>query len=168
MEAAGALYRDGIDALRDGLAKDVAGDAALPADIAREVALLPRLAAALDVVLLAHGTGAAIATVAALHRGVGETLGLERVRGLAEGLQLPEHWDRLAVRRLLDDLALAQRNIAARLLKEGGDGPAALAEWRRSHQAQLARMQDFLAALENGALSVGKLMLLSSQIQNLD
>ena len=164
--AAIALYRSGVDALRGTLARNLAIDPALPGDIGRDVALLGPLALALDVARLAHETGAEISAVAALHEGVGETLGLDRLRRLSGKLHLPDHWDRLAVRRLLDDLAAAQRVIAGRLLHAGGE--PALAEWRKTHQAQLARMQDFLGALEaGGELSVGKLMLLSSQIQNL-
>jgi glutamate dehydrogenase len=162
--AAIARYRSGIDALRDAMGQDLSLDAELPADIGRDVALLPRLA--LDVVKLAHDSGAQIGAVAALHQGVGETLGLARLQALAARLNLPEHWDRLALRRLLDDLAMAQRALAARLLKDGGD--AALQSWRETHKRQLASMADFLATLEtSGEPSVAKLMLVSSQIRAL-
>ena len=164
--AATALYRGGVDAVRGALAKNLTLDPALPGDIARDVALLAPLASGLDIARLAHETGAEISIVAALHQGVGETLGLERLRALADKLNLPDHWDRLAVRRLLDDLAASQRGIAGRLLKEGGE--PALLQWRKQRQDQLARTQDFVATLEaGGELSVGKLMLVSSQIQSL-
>jgi glutamate dehydrogenase len=164
--AAIARYRGGVDALRSELGRDLELDGELPEDIARDVALLPRLAEALDVVKLAHDSGAGIGAVAALHRGVGETLGLARLQGLAARLNLPEHWDRLALRRLLDDLAGAQAALAARLLKDGGDN--ALAAWRSGNRQQLASMADFLAALEtSGEPSVAKLMLIASQIRAL-
>ena len=162
--AAIALYRDGVDALRETLARDLSPDPELPGDVARDVALLPRLAAALDMARLAADTGADIATVAALYEGVGETLGLERLHALAARLVLPDHWDRLALRRLLDDLSGAQGALSARLLKAGG--LAALDAWRQAQQGQLTRMRAFLEALEtSGEPSVAKLMLLSSQIQ---
>ena len=86
--------------------------------------------------------------------------------GLAGKLSLPEHWDRLALRRLLDDLSAAQRGIAAALLAESGADP--LEKWIAAKAPALARTRAFLAALEeSGELSIAKLMLSSSQIQNL-
>ena len=161
-----ALYKAGVAALRQPLSQDLDADPDLPQDVARDVALLPRLVSALDMARLAHDTGADITTAAALHDDVGKALGLSRLHELAARLVLPDHWDRLALRRLLDDLAGAQSALAARLLAEGG--ATALDAWRTAHQGQLARMQDFLKELEtSGEPSVAKLMLVSSQIRTL-
>jgi glutamate dehydrogenase len=168
-----ALYRAGVASLRDDLAGEGPADTAnLPENIARDIAALPRLAAALDIVRLhkdvsAVGGGADFKTVTALYFGVARALELERLRSLAEKLNLPEHWDRLAVRRLLDDLSATQSALAAKLLAEN-TGMAALEAWAIAHDTSLARMREFLAALEGtGELSVAKLMLASGQIQDL-
>jgi glutamate dehydrogenase len=163
--AAITLYRGGVEALRASLPEGLTLDPDLPPDVARDVALLPKLATTLDIARLAADTGADIAMVAALHDGVGSALGLARLHELAARLTLPDHWDRLALRRLLDDLAGAQAALSAKLLKSGG---GALDDWRKANQGQLARMQDFVAQLEtSGEPSVAKLMLVSSQIQSL-
>ena len=68
------------------------------------------------------------------------------------------------MRRLLDDLSQSQRGIAKKLLA-GGTG---VEEWAQVQGDALARTRDFLGTLEaSGEISVAKLMLASSQIQNL-
>jgi glutamate dehydrogenase len=166
--AAIALYRGGVDALRATLASAApeGPPSTLPADIADAVALLPLLAAAPDIVRLATQAKADPARAAALYGAVGERLGLARLRGLSAKLNLPEHWDRLAVRRLLDDLASAQRNLTEKLLASGETD--ALEAWSQANREALARMHAFLEAIESaGELSVAKLLLAASQIQNL-
>jgi glutamate dehydrogenase len=89
---------------------------------------------------------------------------LDRLRSLAGKFSPPEHWDRLALQRLMDGLSQSQRGIAARLLSDD----ASVEDWTRAQGAQLERTRNFLQALEaSGELSVAKLMLASSQIQNL-
>ncbi|HEY0265120.1 MAG TPA: NAD-glutamate dehydrogenase domain-containing protein, partial [Rhizomicrobium sp.] len=167
-----ARYRAGVEALRESHAltdTDKARIAELtgtdvPEDLARDMTLLPPLTAALDVALLARDAHQPVETVAPLYFALGAAIGLDRLRGLAGKYAPPEHWDRLALRRLMDDIAATQRGIAKTLLAEGGgvDG------WAEAHAAALARTRDFLSTLEgSGELSVAKLMLASSQIQNL-
>jgi glutamate dehydrogenase len=132
--------------------------------VARDVSLLSALIPALDVAQLAHDAGTEPGKVAALYFAVGENLGLNRLRALAANFSPPEHWDRLALRRLLDDLSGTQRAIAARLLASGNSAE----QWAQSQNEALERNRTFLAALESsGELSVAKLMLAFSQIQNL-
>ncbi|HEX2759824.1 MAG TPA: NAD-glutamate dehydrogenase domain-containing protein, partial [Rhizomicrobium sp.] len=167
-----ALYRAGVEALRE---RHAFSDddhvriawlekGGVPGDVARDVSLLPALIPALDVALLAHNTGAEPGKVAPLYFAVGEKLGLDRLRNLANNFAPPEHWDRLALRRLLDDLSGAQRGVAARLLAGGQSAE----QWAQAQAEALERNRAFLNTLESsGDLSVAKLMLASSQIQNL-
>jgi glutamate dehydrogenase len=165
-------YRAGVEALRhayDFTAEDNARIAELvkagvPGDLARDMALLSPLAVALDVALLAHDTGKDTAKVAPLYFALGQKLGLDRLRNLAARFQPPEHWDRLALRRLLDDLSQSQRGIAGKLLASG----SSIDEWVLAQSDALERTRGFLATLEaSGEISVAKLMLASSQIQGL-
>jgi glutamate dehydrogenase len=167
-----AQYRAGVEALRQNyrLTEDdqariaELSEAGVPEELARDMALLLPLAAALDVALLAHDTGVAPDKVAPLYFALGETLGLDRLRSLAGKFAPSEHWDRLALRRLMDDLSQSQRAIAAALLSSG----TSVEEWTKSQEGALERTRAFLNTLESsGELSVAKLMLASSQIQNL-
>jgi glutamate dehydrogenase len=86
------------------------------------------------------------------------------LRALAGKFAPPEHWDRLALRRLMDDLSQSQRAITARLLKSR----TSVADWATAQGEALERTRTFLNALEaSGEISVAKLMLASSQIQSL-
>jgi glutamate dehydrogenase len=165
-------YRAGVEALRESYAMTALdqariaelSEAGVPEDLSRDMALLTPLAAALDVALLAHETGSPPGQVAALYFSLGEVLGLDRLRALAGKFAPPEHWDRLALRRLMDDLSQSQRTIATRLLKDR----MAVADWATSQGGALERTRTFLNSLEaSSELSVAKLMLASSQIQSL-
>ncbi|HEX4177894.1 MAG TPA: NAD-glutamate dehydrogenase domain-containing protein, partial [Rhizomicrobium sp.] len=167
------LYRAGVEGLRQGYsltADDNAriaelAKAGVPDDLARDMALLAPLAMALDVALLAHEAGKDQTKVAPLYLALGEKLGLGRLRSLAGRYQPPEHWDRLALRRLLDDLSQSQRGIAKKLLAAG----TSVEEWAQAQSETLERTRGFLGTLEaSGEISVAKLMLASSQIQNLN
>jgi glutamate dehydrogenase len=168
-----ALYRAGVEALRESHelpADEIARIAELtaagvPEDLARDMTLLAPLTAALDVALLARDAGKEPAKVAPLYFMLGEKLGLDRLRALAAKYAPPEHWDRLALRRLLDDLSATQRGIAVKLLADGAN----VERWAATHGPALDRTRAFLGTLEeSGELSVAKLMLASSQVQNLN
>jgi len=167
-----AQYRAGVEALReshtltaeDQSRIDELRKAGVPEELARDMVLLTPLMAALDVALLAHDTALPPAKVAPLYAAVGAKLGLDRLRALAAKLSPPEHWDRLAVRRLIDGLSQSQRGLAAKLLKNG----MGVEDWAAAQGETLERTLGFLNTLEaTGELSVAKLMLASSQIQSL-
>ncbi len=165
-----ALYRAGVEALRENIApmgaeriKELT-DAGVPPELARDMVTLPALQAAPDIALLAHNAKAAPEKVIALYGALGNQLGFDRLRDQAARLSPPDHWDRLALRQLLDNLAMAQAAITARLLAEG----ATVENWIAGHAESLGRAQSFLNTVDHsGDLSVAKLMLASSQIQNL-
>jgi len=164
-------YRASLEALRESYTL-TPGDATriaalskhVPEDLARDWTLMRHLTQALDVALLARQTGKAPGAVAVTYAALGSAIGLDRLRSLAGKFSPPEHWDRLALQRLMDGLSQSQRGIAARLLNDG----ASVEDWTKAQGAQLERTRSFLQALEaSGDLSVAKLMLASSQIQNL-
>jgi glutamate dehydrogenase len=164
-------YRASLDALRQSYALNE-GDKKriealskqVPGDLARDWSLMRHLVSALDVALLARDTGKDPGTVAPVYAALGQSLGLDRLRAMASKFSPPEHWDRLALRRLMDDLSQSQRSIAGTLLNSG----TGVEEWAKNQESALNRTREFLGTLEaSGELSVAKLMLASSQIQNL-
>ena len=80
-----------------------------------------------------------------------------------------DHWDRLALRRINDDLFSAQRLLAADALKRAAGDPKAAAEtWSKQRGPEIDRALSFLAELESGGeASIAKLALANSQIQKL-
>ena len=176
-----ALYRAGVEALRPGVepleddkARMAKLPAQVPAELAREWTLLRRLSVAPEITHLTKSSGLQLPTIAKLYFGVGGLLGLDRLRLLAARIAPHEHWDRLAIRRLVDDLFAAQRVLAQSLLpglsKESRPADAAkiLVSWAEKNEAALERTRAFLAALEtSGELSIAKLTLANSQIHKL-
>jgi glutamate dehydrogenase len=183
-----AFYRDGAESLRgtfqtlvspyeehDTLAhiKQLC-DAGAPLDVAEDVAVLPLMAAVPEIALLAHARGLSVDFVAGAFFSVGTEVGLDRLRALALRIKGSEHWDRLAVRRIVDDLFAGQRALTADALARAeaqgtrGDGAEAAKRWAVARADALARTKSFLSELERtGDLSIAKLTLANSQIHEL-
>jgi glutamate dehydrogenase len=183
-------YREGVDSLRGTFSTLIseyeahdteariaqARDAGAPQDLADDVAVLPLLGAAPEIVQLAHARNLPIDLVAGAYFAMGAAVGVDRLRGLASRIAGGEHWDRLAVRRIVDDLFAGQRALTAQALSalegstEGGraEGAGAVKAWTEQHADTLERTRSFLAELERtGDLSIAKLTLANSQIHEL-
>ncbi|MGQ0741834.1 MAG: NAD-glutamate dehydrogenase [Alphaproteobacteria bacterium] len=149
----------------------------VPLDIAEDVAVLPLMGAACEIVLLSQSRSVPVDAAAGAYFAVGTEVGLDRLRGLAERVNAADHWDRLAIRRIVDDLFASQRVLAAEALGLGGaafakatrvEGASAARAWAQARRADLARTEAFLSELEHaGPLSIAKLTLASSQVQTL-
>ncbi|MBI1328702.1 MAG: NAD-glutamate dehydrogenase [Alphaproteobacteria bacterium] len=184
-------YRQGVDLLRGTFASLVSPyeahdtearinayrDAGAPLDVAEDVAVLPLLGAAPEIVHLAHARSLDIDLVAGAYFELGEIIGIDRLRGLSARIAASEHWDRLAIRRIADDLFAGQRALAQNALagfendktdRSRDDGMEAARQWAKSHDETLARTRGFLGELERtGDLSIAKLTLANSQIHEL-
>ena len=183
-----SLYRDGAEKLRGTFSTLVSPYEAhdteariaeltqggVPHDLAEDVAVLPLMAGLPEIALMADRHGLKLDLVAGAYFAMGATVGIDRLRGLANRITAAEHWDRLAIRRIVDDLYAGQRALTAAALAAGteGDnraaGAEAVARWSKAHADALARATSFLAALIGaGELSVAKLTLAGSQIHEL-
>jgi glutamate dehydrogenase len=185
-----ARYRAGVESLRGTFSTLVSPyeaqateariadlqKAGAPLDVAEDIAVLPLLGGAPEIALLAHGRGLSLDLVAGAYFAVGATIGLDRLRGLAARIFGSEHWDRLAIRRIVDDLYSGQRGLTADALssvdpktaRSRADGADAVKLWAEQHADALERTRSFLGELERtGDLSIAKLTLANSQIHEL-
>jgi len=183
-----ARHRAGADALRGTFASLVSPfdaqmtetrieeleKAGAPKDLAEDVAVLPLMGAAPEIAKLAHDSSLDIDLVAGAYFAIGTVVGLDRLRGLARRIAATEHWDRLAIRRIADDLFAGQRALATQALQKfakgrtRAGGAEAVNAWADAHGEALARTREFLAELERtGDLSIAKLTLANSQIHEL-
>jgi glutamate dehydrogenase len=87
--------------------------AGAPEDIARDVAMIRALASARETVDIAERVKWPLAAVAFVQHEVGRQLGLDRMRSAARDLEPRDHWDRLALQRVADDLPRQQSELAA-------------------------------------------------------
>jgi glutamate dehydrogenase len=184
-----ARYRSGVDALRGTYSTLISQyeldermayigrlmSDGVPEELAHDVAALPLWSRAPEIALLANVRDRDIDLVAGAYFAVGTLLGLDRLRGLAANIAVDQHWDRLAIRRIADDLFASQRALTDQALrgfaKEGArgrvEGVKAAEAWAQAHEDALSRTQAFLSELERTDLSIGKLTLANSQIREL-
>ncbi len=186
-----ALYRGGVKSLRGtfaGLVSSYEGQhteariaelqaAGVPLDVAEDVGVLPLMGGAPEIALLAHSRSLGVDLVAGAYFAIGAEVGIDRLRGLAQRIAGGEHWDRLAIRRIVDDLFASQRALTADALSHldpekahgsRAEGAEAARAWAEANADALTRAKSFLAALEQaGELSVAKLTLADSQIHQL-
>jgi glutamate dehydrogenase len=140
--------------------------AGVPLQLAQQVASGERLYSALDVAEIAEGAGRPLDVTADVHFGVGERLGLEKLRQQIELLPSDSHWQALAKLALADDLADLHRSIALDAVKVG-DGSAAdkLAGWEKRNPMAFARARRLVGELAE--LTAPDLAMLSVALREL-
>jgi len=91
--------------------------AGAPEDIAHDVALVRALASARETVDIAAQTKWPLKSALFMQHQVGEQLGLDRMRSAARDLQPRDHWDKLALQRVADDLPRQQSELAVAAIR---------------------------------------------------
>jgi len=86
-------------------------DHGAPEDLTRSIAIMRPLVAAADVGDLAQETGWPVAAMARLYHQVGAAFDFDRLRAAAGSIPSADHFDRLAVRRLIEDLMNEQATL---------------------------------------------------------
>ncbi|MGE0408623.1 MAG: NAD-glutamate dehydrogenase [Amphiplicatus sp.] len=145
-----------------------------PEKLAEEAALMPALERAFDVVNLARETGWSTKAAGAVFLDVGRRFEIDTARDQVKASPPAEHFDRLAARRLVEDLSARQAALAAHLIGFAGEEPDDMtraflddlaARWREAGGAALDGYDRFVIGLELGAgASVGKLSLLAKKL----
>ena len=91
--------------------------AGAPQDVAHDVALIRALASARETVEIADQTKWPLKAALFVQHQVGEQLGLDRMRAAARDLQPRDHWDRLALQRVADDLPRQQSELTVAAIR---------------------------------------------------
>jgi glutamate dehydrogenase len=143
-----------------------------PADLARDTAMLSPFAAALDVADMAEKCGWPVPAAARVFRMVGARFGLDRLRGSALSFTLDQHWDRLALRRTLEELYEDQRVIAEAVARfagaPGADAGGMVDAWIAAHAERTAMLRGAMADLEaTGAWTFAKTILAAAEVRAL-
>jgi glutamate dehydrogenase len=145
-----------VEALRTRIGADAAGsakaakwmEAGVPADIAQAVVAAEGLFAALDIAEIADSAQRPLDEVCSVHAGLGQRLGLARLRQQIDGLAADSYWQTQAKGALGDDLVGLQRSIALDVVGHGqGDAAQKLADWEQRNHDALERAQVLLAEL---------------------
>ena len=88
-------------------------EAGAPEEIAADVAKVLALTSATDIVDLAHREQRDVCSIAHIFNAVGNEFDFDRLRHIAMTLTLDEHWDRLAVRGLVETLLGQQFSLVS-------------------------------------------------------
>ncbi len=183
--AADALQADGAGAFSplERRSADARADAfiggGVPEGLARSIAALRPLTATSDIADVAKAEGWEAAAASRVYHQTGAVLHLDRLRHAAHGLTSADHYERVAVRRLIEDVLTEQATIAQAVMRAGGAGGAADAEdarrqveaWaadaRRSETAETARRTIDDVEQSSGGWSFAKLTIANSALREL-
>ncbi|MEO1309589.1 MAG: NAD-glutamate dehydrogenase [Pseudomonadota bacterium] len=154
--------------------------AGLPQALAERAAATPFVVAGFDILDIAQSTGLPAATVGALYHQMEATVDLDDLREFAAQSSLAEHFDRLALRRVLEDFAEMQHRLTLSAVdaclasdetppENPGEAAAGMIDvWRRKNQAALERWGRMIADLDiaSGA-TIGKMALAARRLEEL-
>ncbi|MGE0665152.1 MAG: NAD-glutamate dehydrogenase [Sphingomonadales bacterium] len=167
-------FQPGVQALQasDALMEVSSGDAVaerisllvakgVPAELAHRIACLEPMLSAPDIVLLKERVDGSLDDIARAYFAVGERTGLDWLRGATDMVVTGDHWDRLALGSIVDDLYDQQRELTGMALAEGS-----LDAWAEHHAKALERAQELIAEMQSsGSVTVGKLGYVARQIR---
>jgi glutamate dehydrogenase len=140
--------------------------AGVPAELAARIVSAEGLLDALDIAEVAETSQRAFDEVCEMHVGVGERLGLARLRAQIDALPSDSYWQSRAKTALGDDLAGLQRALAQEVLAGQSGAPAAMIDaWEAAHAVPLERARRLLADL--GETKQADLAMLSVALREL-
>jgi glutamate dehydrogenase len=138
-------------------------EAGAPAELAKRIASLDALNAALDIVELAKSRRASITGTARAYFELGMGIGIDWLREQVERLPVEGSWQAVARTELRDGVLQAHRRILSDILakRRGGNAAKRVAAWLRTGSKDLAHWQRTLAEMRGAGsadfatLSVG-------------
>jgi glutamate dehydrogenase len=182
LKALVASYQPGIDAYRpiasEGLSPEQAAaldaqlnryrDAGVDDDLAREIALIGRLGSGADITAVANSTDQPVANLARLYTEIGAHFRLDTLRQAAEGLQLTDYFDRLAVNSTVSILSDAQRALLEDIVRASEGPEPSFAGWLGQHGQAAERAKASLdEIIDGGAPTLARLTVAAAQLRDL-
>ncbi|MFA5592806.1 MAG: NAD-glutamate dehydrogenase [Micavibrio sp.] len=191
-----AVFEKGVAKLRGGLEKSLTpgllglvrqtqklyeGDG-LPASLAKEIAFMPLLSSACDIIRIADANKADVPLIAKIYFEAGEHFHLDWMRTHADYLPANDYWSSEARDSIVDNLYAAQAGLTVRILndlgaslkKSGGGGKdgkkdeGVVARWMASHGAQAASLEPLFAEIRKaGAVDLPMLIIAEQKLRSL-
>jgi len=176
-----AHYREGIDLVaenieglfpadrRQQLEARIAAlvEKSVPEALAKKIALLPEIAPASDIVLIADQTGKKARAVAETYFAAEDYFRLDSVLAAGGGVQLTDHFDRLAFDLALARISASQRRIVAAALSTGKCGREAIEAWVGKHAGNVERARRGVQEIAESGLTLSKLAVAANLISEL-
>jgi glutamate dehydrogenase len=184
MEAHVEDYAPGIGELREALdtllsERDAAAVAArtgelaadgVPEALARQVASLEVLSSACDIVRIARTGRMPVVEAGRVYFGVGARFGIDWLRAAAAALAGDSHWQKLAIRAVVEELFSHQSELTVRVLKASGRakpaGDGVIDGWIAARQAAVTRTEELLGELRSaGGVDLAMLAVANRQLR---
>ena len=123
-----------------------------------------------DIIAVAEETDKPVDYVASVHFALGDKLGFDWLKQRADRIPPDDHWEVLAIRSILEDLADQQRNHVERVCKRAGDksADAATEDWATAQATRIIRAERLIEDLaQAGTLSVAKLSFAARHLRSI-
>ena len=128
------------------------------------------LASGPDIISVAEETDKTVDYVATVYFSLGDRLGFDWLRQRADRILPDDHWEVLAIRSILEDLADQQRSHVERVCKRAGSKTAkkATEAWADAQATRIFRAERLIEDLSAaGALSVAKLSFAARHLRSI-
>ncbi|MBL4740578.1 MAG: NAD-glutamate dehydrogenase, partial [Sneathiella sp.] len=142
----------------------------VPEELANKISALAPLRSSLDVVQVGKYSERPIDEVGEVYFAVGAELHLDWLRFAAENIEPENHWERLAVTAIIDDLYGQQRALTNSVFDNanGHKGRAALEHWESRNQNPINRSRDLIEEFKaSGGVDIAKLAFANRQFRSM-
>jgi glutamate dehydrogenase len=140
--------------------------AGVPAGLAGELADLDALISAPDIVTVVERTGRAIGDAAATFFAAEANFRLDRIVASARSVPANDYFERLAIDRAIDQIAAAERRLAADMLSTGQSGQQAVETWLAAHP-EATRIRRSVEEIAASGLTLAKLTVAANLLADL-
>ncbi|AXV16865.1 NAD-glutamate dehydrogenase [Neorhizobium sp. SOG26] len=122
-----------------------------PAELAREILLLPTLVLVPEIMLIAERTGETLARAADSYFAVTEKLRVDRLISAGERITTSEHYESLALSRSLQQIGSARRDIVIAALSSHPKEKKPVEAWHAADRIRVNRLGAEIVALSDGS-----------------
>jgi glutamate dehydrogenase len=153
-------------------------EAGAPEDKANAVAILQPMTTAGDLVDIAEASSWSLPNVARLYHAIGETFGFDRVRQAASAYSVGDNFERMALRRLIEDMLTQQGDLTRAVMAFAGHAQAgedaehahdAARSWAALHRETAGGARRTIDAIESsgGPWTFAKLTIANAALREL-
>lgn len=139
-------------------------------DLATFVSAFEVFTSGLDIITVAEQSGKAVDYVAGVHFALGDMLSFDWLRQRADRIATDDHWEVLATRSILEDLADQQRDLVRQVCSNAGNQTVkkATGDWQKQQATKVIRAGRLAEDLRSsGALSVAKLSFAARHLRSI-
>lgn len=167
----------------DNMARDIARrtemniDNGLPKDMARDIALIPTMGAACDIIQISLDCKKDIETTARAYFEIGEIFRIGWLRKQALYMNAEDHWSEEALEGLIEQLLSCQAGLTAHILhnkdimkktQAGKDGRSPVQIWMDKCRTPVAQLQGILDEIyKSGAVDIPMLLIAEQRLRHL-